>query len=149
MHNFLAAVKGKVLACSGYDLVKLLRCLADLGYKPARPFLAEVAAAIEVRIAGVLILQGVLQQSCWACPGFWVVSRVYYVLWQLLVLLPLAVPCEPAASDCCPADVCAQRTLSGAGLPVGQDSQWWVLHGMWGASGVVDAIAGGWGACCW
>jgi hypothetical protein len=143
MHNFLAAVRGKVLACSGYDLVKLLRCLGDLGYKPARPFLAEVAAAIEVRRAGgVLILQGVLRMM--GLPWFWVVFRVFYVLLQLLVLLPLAVPCEAAASDCCPADVCSQRTPSGAGVPVVG-----IAVGMWWASGVVDAILGGWGACCW
>jgi hypothetical protein len=48
MHNYLAALHPRLAGCSGFDLVKLVRSLADLGYKPARPFLADFAAAVEV-----------------------------------------------------------------------------------------------------
>lgn len=48
MHNYLATVREKLPTFSGFDLTKLIRSLADLGYKPARPFLNEFAAAAEV-----------------------------------------------------------------------------------------------------
>jgi hypothetical protein len=51
MHNYLAALHPRLQGCSGFELVKLARSLADLGYKPARPFLADFAAAVEVRYA--------------------------------------------------------------------------------------------------
>jgi hypothetical protein len=48
MHHYLAALHPRLQGCSGFDLVKVARSLADLGYNPARPFLADFAAAVEV-----------------------------------------------------------------------------------------------------
>lgn len=48
MHNYLAALHPRLAGVGGFDLVKLARCLADLGYKPGRPFLTDLAAAVEV-----------------------------------------------------------------------------------------------------
>lgn len=57
MHNLLAALRTRLPGCSGFDLAKLLRALADLGYMPARPFLAEFAAAVEVHNHALLLDQ--------------------------------------------------------------------------------------------
>lgn len=73
MHNYLAAVHSKLTSCSGFDLVRMVKSLADLGYMPARPFLNEFAAAVEVRLmysfsgaALAWLCYGGLAGFCWA-----------------------------------------------------------------------------------
>jgi hypothetical protein len=58
MHHYLAALHPRLQGCSGFDLVKVARSLADLGYNPARPFLADFAAAVEV--GGVAVVAAVM-----------------------------------------------------------------------------------------
>ncbi|KAF8064679.1 pitC [Scenedesmus sp. PABB004] len=50
-HNYVAALRPRLPAASGFDLVKLAASLAALGYKPPRPFLNDLAAAVEPKLS--------------------------------------------------------------------------------------------------
>lgn len=58
-HNLLAALSPRLDELSVFDSVKLVMTINDLGYKPARHFLNQLATAMEVSEGGRKRVKGV------------------------------------------------------------------------------------------